>query len=252
MPSYAPPMVVAAPAVVVPKYGLYSVAAVVDDPRGAALGVIYTTTAVSSGAATGWIMTNMCGSNPLPQTVGADVTTVTGLSFWVGTEATCLLDDDMSARAHAELAIKEEHLVETAFLNFLAALPVTASLPTSTAVMVAGAFESALHEAYRSLGAIILPRSWATPLAAQLHTAGGKALTLLETPIAFMRSTGADPKVARPVAVVGDITIRRGAVEVSTVTESLNRTTDDIRVVAQRPITITWDGFARTQLATAS
>ena len=257
MTALCPPEFVDAPLTTAPRFGLYSVATVLDNQARAACGVFYLPEAI---APSGFVYQAQCGSSNALAHLGDEPDEVIGDGFWVVTGVTCLYDD-IEARAAQRMALDEQALVErelwTGALGTkpefdAAGTQKLSATPVSLAVGV-GLLEAYLGDTYNGQGVIHSSRLVAPAAGRDLivSQSGGRMSTLLGTPWAFGQgySVNTGPGGAAASAgtawlyATGQVVVRRGDLFKSTVEQALNRSTNNIELVVQRPVTVTVDGI---------
>lgn len=258
MTAICPPQSVTAPLTTAPRYGLYSVATVLDDQARAGCGVVYLPDAT---AASGFAWKAACGGGAEKQ-LGDEPDAVTGDGFWVITGVSCLRDD-IEAVAAARMALQEARIVEQQiWTNALglsegpefdaSSTPVLGGGAVSLAVGI-GLLEEYLGAHYDGVGAIHSSRLVA-PAAGRdflVNKQGGRLVTTLDTPWAFGQgyavNTGPGGVAAGAgkawLYATGQVVVRRGPIFTTNLAEGLDRNTNDVFVIAERPVNVTVDGL---------
>lgn len=257
MTAPCPPQVVSAPLTTAPRFGLYSVATVLDDQQRVGCGVVYVPEAISPS---GFAWLHQCGSSST-KVFGDEPDFVSGDGFWAITGVTCLRDN-IEAVAAARLQLDEpaivEHQIWTGSLGLDPEFDAstTPKLAGSSAVSLpvgVGLLEAYLGDNYNGQGVIHSSRLVAPAAGRDLlvSPSGGKLTTLLGTPWAFGQgySVNTGPGGAAAAAgqawlyVTGQVVVRRGKPFYSTLEQSLDRSTNEVQVIAERPVAVTVDGI---------
>lgn len=256
-----PLVTVAPPVATQPGFGLYAAATVLDRTERPASGVQYEPVACGPFAHS-WAIT--CGQDPPPPAKLLDgrAGAVTGEPFWVYLGRNCLDLDDLDDQARQALLLSEQRAVERTFWTgdqgndpHLAAsgAVVLAGSAAAAVSVTAGiaALESYLRANYDSLGIIHAPPIVASYASQQsvVWERSGRLTSVLGVPFAFGQgyavNTGPDGVAAAAgtawLYASGDVVVRRGPVRVPQTVEALNRTNNQVAMIAERPITVTLD-----------
>lgn len=271
--SVCPPVIVPQPQLIPPKYGLYSVATVLDDQERVACGVTFTPENCTNDAQP-W-MSNCETPGPEKELPSDNLGSIIQDAFWVLAGKTCLRDEDPVAAARAALITREEKAVEHALwtnadrFNDGSQLPVSLFPFGSTLAgpgpvsFLAGvsALESFAGDQYHSVAVIHAPRGMATWAARNkvLERDGNHYVTPLGTMWSFGRgypNTGPDGTPAAPgtawLYISGQVVVRRGEIRVPSVAEALNRENNEVNLIAERPVNLIHDCFVASVLVNAS
>lgn len=281
MPT-CPPLYVSPPTVEPYGYGLFSVAQFpVETDRHWRCGVQWEPYACTPARALG----DQCDFPGVEKEVDDGVPLVEASAFTVYGGYLCRLPGrpqqaDIEDRIRQAIRLGEQRIVERTFWSgdlgntpFLASPdavvlnavdPPTAADALSPVAGIA-ALESFLRENYGGTGVIHAPAG-AVPLLAhynQLRPDGGAPLrTWLGTPIAagggYVINTGPDGTPAPPgtswLYATGPVAIRRGEIFINpnTVAQALNRTTNEVEILAEREYVIGFDCLLAAVLITLS
>lgn len=262
----------AAPAVEPYKYGLFSVAqmpAAESDPHWQC-GVTYEPFSCDKSSAVGDYCPTPPALVPGPKTVPEGVDQVNGLPFTVYDGFNCSIvgrsEADIMERARQALALGERRAVEEAYWTgavgnrprladpsavVLNAVPAPTAADALTPVAGIAALENYLASNYGGTGIIHGPRG-VSALLARYHLAfaeGTVLRTLVGTPVAlgggYTVNTGPDGVEAPPgtawLYATGNVVIRRSEVWVNpdSVAQALNRTSNNVTLLAERTYVVT-------------
>lgn len=272
-----PKAIVSAPAVRRYGYGLYSV---VQEPQPEGdhwrCGVMWEPYACDAGDA----YADQCDFPDVEKNVRDGVPLVEADTFTVYDGYLCRLpgrptETQIMDRARTALDLGEQRTVEgVVWTGQAGAQVITPHLADPSAVVLAGgvpvsmpsavgALENYAASVYGGLGVIHAPRGAAALMAAHglLVRDGARLTTWLGTPIAFYGNspnTGPDgtpaPDGAVWLYITGPVAMRRGPVLVvpDTVAAALNRTTNEVLVIAEREVVVGWDCVHAAVLADIS
>lgn len=255
-----PPVYVAAPAVTPYGAGLYSVAQLPAEPGDRwQTGVEYEPDGCAEAASV-WVDSCVPGDRA-DKDVPEGIPVASGDPFTVIGGLVCRLvghtEAELMARARRNLELGEQRAVETAFWG--GALGNTPHLADTSTTVVSGAaglslvdgvglLEEHLATNYAGVGVLHAARRVAAPAAQKVQAVkeSGRLVTNLGTRWAFYGgapNTGPDGTPAAAgsawIYATGEVVIRRSEIWMPDVGELLNRTTNEVALIAERTVVIT-------------
>lgn len=258
------PLLVNPPTLTPPRFGLLSVATLVDDPDlHWANGIEYSTSPDPSASAEA--VEVKCEPGEAADLDDEPLATVVDGALRVHTGAECKLPgttrEEVAAYVRGALAGGEGpaleraiwHDAETPIMSADTALPAgdeAVSLYTGL-----GALEAWLYETYGGTGVLHVARA-AIPFlqkAHQIKVDGGKLHTVLGTPVSAGAYPGSGPDKAAPdegelwIAATAAVQYRRGPV---TTRDTFNHRTNAVTVIAERLYLPSWEHLAGATLIT--
>lgn len=151
--------------------------------------------------------------------------------------------DEHRANAVARLTNGEQRTVESVLWQRLGAIvPVPTDMTGFPGWLGLGYVEQALAEAYGSLGVIHMNRYAATALGLHLKVEGAQMRTILGTPVVVGGGYDPLPSPVTDTAVIygtGPLAMWRG--DVDTREDAVNKSLNDVSIVAQRDYVVGWD-----------
>jgi hypothetical protein len=257
----APPNYIAPTGISGHRFGLYSVATILDDNVRWELG---TETEPLTGLRAELRASDCVDdyTQDVPIRSGEDLTEAA--PFFVAGTYSCKASsrpmEEAEQRARLHLSGGEERAVEWAISNpivgnapsFQSATDLTPTAGVGMPLVIAiGLLEEALYDQHHSTGVIHAPRLSGALFGydSLASRAGQKMETQLGTAVSFgyYRNIAPDGSPAEPntmwVYAAGVPSLRRGTVFVQSDSDNfLDRANNDVAIIAQRPVLVSWDG----------